>query len=97
MLMSDVANTVSPNNNGWHSKRNVTEANDYTKEICDEAKLLVIEVYTMAFDLDDDDTKDMLKDYATEDSYNYDAGDAEDLQAAFAVTGRDLAELAISK
>lgn len=97
MLMSDGANTVSPNNNGWHNKRDVTQANSYTTEICDEAKSLGIEVYTIAFDLDDEDTKDMLKDCATEDSYYYDADDAQDLQVAFDSIGRDLAELAISK
>ncbi|MHA7900688.1 MAG: pilus assembly protein TadG-related protein [Henriciella sp.] len=97
MLMSDGANTVSPNNSGWHNKSNVNQANGYTTDICDEAKSLGIEVYTVAFDLDDDDTKDMLKDCATDDSYFYDASNAEDLQAAFDSIGRDLAELAIAR
>lgn len=97
MLMSDGANTVSPNNSGWHNKRNTRQANDYTEEICTEAKSLGIEVYTVAFDLDDEDTKKLLQDCATDDSYFYDASNAADLQKAFDSIGRDLSELAISQ
>lgn len=96
MLMSDGANTVSPNNSGWHNKGNVTQANGYTLDICNEAKSLNIEVYTIAFDLDDEATKTMLKKCATDDSYYYDANDAEALKDAFSSIGRELAELAIA-
>ncbi|MEM1088486.1 MAG: pilus assembly protein [Pseudomonadota bacterium] len=97
MLMSDGANTVSPNNSGWHNKKDVGKANGYVADICDEAKEAGIEVYTVAFDLDDEDTKDMLKACATDDSYYYDAEDADDLQAAFNSIGRELSELAIAR
>jgi hypothetical protein len=97
MLMSDGANTVSPNNSGWHNKSDVKKANGYVEDICDEAKDAGIEVYTIAFDLDDEDTKEMLKDCATDDSYYYDADDAAELQAAFNSIGRDLSELAIAR
>ncbi|NQY12664.1 MAG: hypothetical protein HRT81_02245 [Henriciella sp.] len=96
MLMSDGANTVSPNNSGWHNRSNVTQANNYTLDICTEAKSLGIEVYTIAFDLDDEATKTMLKTCATDASYYYDADDATELDDAFSAIGRDLAELAIS-
>ena len=97
MLMSDGANTVSPNNSGWHNRSDVSQANGYVEDICDEAKDAGIEVYTVAFDLDDEDTKDMLKDCATDESYYYDAEDADDLQAAFNSIGRELSELAIAR
>ena len=97
MLMSDGANTVSPNNSGWHNRSNVTQANGYTTEICEAAKDEGIEVYTIAFDLDDEATKDMLKDCATDATYFYDADDASELQSAFDSIGRDLAELAIAR
>lgn len=97
MLMSDGANTVSPNNSGWHNRSDIDQANGYVEDICDEAKEAGIEVYTVAFDLDDEDTKDMLKDCATDESYYYDAEDASDLQAAFDSIGRELSELAIAR
>lgn len=97
MLMSDGANTASPNNSGYHNKSNASQANGYTIDICNEAKNAGIEVYTIAFDLDDDDTKDMLKDCATDPTYFYDADDASELQSAFDSIGRDLAELAIAR
>ncbi|MEO1553825.1 MAG: pilus assembly protein TadG-related protein [Pseudomonadota bacterium] len=97
MLMSDGANTVSPNNNGYHNKSNVSQANGYTADICTEAKSLGIEVYTIAFDLDDAATKTMLKTCATDDSYYYDADDADELEQAFSSIGRELSELAIAK
>lgn len=97
MLMSDGANTVSPNNSGKHSKSDTDKANTYTEEICEEIKAQGIEVFTVAFDLADEETKDMLKDCATDDSYYYDAEDAEELREAFVAISRDLAELAISR
>ena len=97
MLMSDGANTVSPNNSGWHNKRNISQANRYTLDICEEVKDLGIEVYTIAFDLDDEATKDMLEDCATDSSYYYDASDAEELKEAFDSIGRDLSDLAIAR
>ncbi|MEO1660351.1 MAG: pilus assembly protein TadG-related protein [Pseudomonadota bacterium] len=97
MLMSDGANTVSPNNSGWHNRSNITQANGYTLDICTEAKNTGIEVYTIAFDLDDDDTKKMLEDCATGPSYYYDASNASELQEAFDSIGRDLSELAIAR
>lgn len=97
MLMSDGANTVSPNNSGWHNKRNYTQANNYTSDVCEEAKDLGIEIFTIAFDLNDAATKKMLQDCATDDSYYYDASNAADLQDAFESIGRDLADLAISR
>lgn len=97
MLMSDGANTVSPNNSGYHNRGNVSQANGYTLDICTEAKSLGIEIYTIAFDLDDAATKTMLKTCATDDSYYYDADDAGELEAAFSSIGRELSELAIAK
>lgn len=98
MLMSDGANTVSPHSsNGFHNRSNVSQANEYTLDVCDNAKDENIEIYTVAFDLDDKDTKDMLKDCATDDSYYYDAENAAELQKAFATIGRELSELAIAR
>lgn len=97
MLMSDGANTVSPNNSGYHNRSNVSQANGYTLDICNEAKSLGIEVYTIAFDLDDAATKTMLETCATDSSYYYDADNADELEDAFSSIGRDLSELAIAK
>ena len=98
MLMSDGANTVSPhNNNGYHNRSNVSQANGYTLDICTEAKNAGIEVYTIAFDINDTATKKMLEDCATGPTYYYDASNASELQAAFDSIGRDLSELAIAR
>lgn len=96
MLMSDGANTVSPNNSGWHNKRNRTQANQYTLDVCTEAKNEGVEVYTIAFDLDDAATKNMLKQCASGPNYYYDASNATELKSAFDSIGRDLADLAIA-
>ena len=97
MLMSDGANTVSPNNSGWHNKRNTSQANQYTLNVCTEAKDAGVEVYTIAFDLDDTATKNMLKQCASGANYYYDASDASELKSAFDSIGRDLADLAIAR
>jgi len=97
MLMSDGANTVSPKSSGKHNNSDTAKSNSYTEEICDEIKAQGIEVFTIAFELEDDDTKDMLKDCATDESHYYDADNAAELSEAFVAVGRDLAELAISQ
>ena len=89
--------TFRPNGSGKHSKSDTSKANSYTEEICAEIIAQGIEVFTIAFDLNDKDTEDLLKDCATDDGYFYDADDAEELKETFVAIGRDLAELAISQ
>ena len=55
-----------------------------------------MEVYTIAFDLDDAATKNMLKQCASGPKYYYDASNATELKSAFDSIGRDLADLAIA-
>jgi len=97
VLMSDGANTRSVSSSGLHNSSDVSEANKITLEVCAEVKAKEIEVYTIAFELDDETTKTMLEACATTTDWFYDAKDAAALQLAFDDIGRSLTELAISR
>ena len=97
VLMSDGANTRSPNNQGLHNRTDVTAANNTTLSVCTEAKDQGIEVYTIAFEIDDAATKTMLENCATDASRYYDATNAAELEVAFNDIGRDLREIAVAR
>lgn len=97
VLMSDGANTRSPSSNGKHNSTDEDNANSITLEVCTEIKSKGIELYTIAFELDDVDTKAMLETCATDTDSYYDADNAAELQVAFDDIARDLTELAISR
>lgn len=96
VLMTDGENVKSasyPRHNG----NNVNTANGKTIENCDEVKAQGIELYTIAFEVTDTDTKDMLKNCATGPEYFFDATDASQLVSDFKNIAADLKELALAE
>jgi len=89
VLMSDGANSRSPryrNNPSIgkdHYGGNQNKANQYTAEACAEIKSKGIEIYTIAFEVTDDDTIDMLGLCATSPDHAYVATDAAKLKDTF--------------
>lgn len=92
VLMTDGENTlryrksdgrhVEPDSNGYDAA--ITETNRDAMKICDNMKAQKIEIYSVAFMIDDRDAQDMLEYCATSAKHYYDATDNEQLLAAFA-------------
>ncbi len=97
VLMSDGANTRSPSTNGKHNDTNVTNANDITEDVCDEIKSYQIELYTIAFELDDLATKALLEGCATSSDYYYDASNSAELEKAFDNIGSEFRDIALAR
>ncbi|MFN3214738.1 MAG: hypothetical protein ACE37M_16665 [Henriciella sp.] len=95
VLMSDGANTRSPAADGLHSGQNRKKADKITKEVCDEIKSQGIELYTIAFELDDRDTKALLLDCATRPKYFFDADNAQSLNSAFETISDNFSNVAL--
>ena len=74
----------------------VEKMNEYTLEACTNAKAAGIKVFTIAFDLDDDDTVEMLAACASKRSYAYEATSTSELTATFAEIAGALGELRIA-
>ena len=101
VLMTDGENTVSPNYPD-HGIRNASEANNLTKEICENIKndgtgKEKIRVYTVTFAVTDPATKKLIRDCASNSSYYFDASDSAALAAAFEQIGKSLVTLFISQ
>lgn len=96
ILMSDGANTKSPNSDGKHTNSDVDGANGITSQVCDEIKSYDIELYTIAFEITEDDTKAVLENCAFQSDAYYDASSASELQAAFDSIGGKLRDIALA-
>ncbi|VAW17631.1 hypothetical protein MNBD_ALPHA11-1203, partial [hydrothermal vent metagenome] len=106
VLMTDGRNTVSPSTR-WspndpaghriHRGSNSSIANAKTEEICTNVKREDIIVYTIAFEVTDNNIRDILSDCAGNGGRYFDAGNAAELQRAFADIADDLQNLRISK
>lgn len=87
VLMTDGLNTKRVNmSNGDYTGADSDEraqTNADTATACDYAKTQNIEIFTVAFKVDDANAKAMLLGCATDDEHYYDASDSEKLLAAF--------------
>lgn len=98
VLMSDGENTKAPNNgNGMHNSSSRTRADTYTEDMCDEIKANDIELYTIAFEIDDVATKTLLRNCATDSSFYYDAKNSADLKDAFAQISNEFRDIALAR
>lgn len=82
VLLTDGANSHSPLYPS-HDGRDTVLANELTAELCTNIKAKGILLFTVAFEVSDDTTLDMLETCATDSTYFYDAGDSSALEAAF--------------
>ena len=72
-------------------------ANEITEKVCDEIKANDIELYTIAFEITDTATKELLKRCATNPDFYYDAKNSADLKAAFAQISDEFRDIALAK
>ncbi len=96
ILMTDGANTKSPTYPA-HTGSDGDEANDLTAELCRNIKRKNILVYTVTFEVDDDDIKDLMRSCATNSDAYYDADDGAALARAFDNIARQLAAIYLSR
>jgi len=101
VLMTDGANSMSmAASTGRHNSVGgavPTQANQYTKELCDNIKAAKIELFAVAFEITDPTAKALIKNCATDGSHYYDATNAAALSAAFAAIGDSLQEIRIAR
>jgi hypothetical protein len=95
IFMTDGANTRSQNGE-YHNGRDIDDANDLSKELCDGINADSIDIYTVAYDFDAADTLLMLEKCATKKSMFYKADDSDSLIAAFKEIGENLFSLRLS-
>lgn len=108
LLMTDGANTVvmsaasTAQSQGYgyqHSKdaNPAVQANTFTTDLCTRIKAAKIEVFTVAFMIDDANAKKLVEGCATDSDHYFDATDSAKLQAAFGAIAESLRNLYIAK
>ena len=68
---------------GPNETADVDRVTDHTETLCQNVKNDNIEVFTIAFEVNDNDTKNMLSDCANSTANYFDAGNAQQLEDAF--------------
>lgn len=103
VLMSDGENTKSVNFWGdepdevHHYGGDKTEANQTTLDTCEYIKAKSVEIYAIAFQVDDPDTISMLKDCATSYMHYFDAGSMTELNTAFNQVADSFRDIALAE
>ena len=95
VIMTDGENTRSKTGLN-HEGFNVPEANSKTADLCEDVKNDDIEVYTIAYGLDDNTTLNLLRECATDPSNFFNAQTTSALSAAFERIGSELTVLRIT-
>lgn len=96
VLMTDGNNTRSPTYPS-HDGGDQMISDALTNELCGNVKETGIEVFTVAFEVDDDDTRTMLKTCATSTKHFFNANSAEELRTAFVNIAKDATPLRLVK
>ncbi|MBA3446126.1 MAG: VWA domain-containing protein, partial [Pseudaminobacter sp.] len=107
VLMTDGDNTLrfSPgdgrhsalNSNPAAAKVEVGNTNADTASICEYMKTNKIEIFTVAFMVDNDDAKSLLEGCASDKDHYYDASDSEKLAAAFSGIAQSLTHVRLAR
>ncbi len=97
VIMSDGENTRSRSNDGYHWARNVDDANEQTRLSCENAKTLGIEIYTIALDVDDRATLDLLEGCATSIDHFQNIDRASQLDDSFDEIALALTEIRLTR
>jgi Flp pilus assembly protein TadG len=99
VLMTDGANTLAMNRadgSTYPVRGNPTQANKYTKEVCNNIKAAKIEVFSIAFAITEHKAKKLVQNCASDDAHFIDAKDPDALIAAFKTITESLQQLHIS-
>lgn len=107
VLMTDGENTLRfTSSNGRHASLStnaataaaqVAQTNKDTKAICDYSKAQKIEIYSVAFMVDDAEAKALLEYCATDAEHYFDASDPDKLMAAFSGIARSLSQVRLAR
>ena len=97
VIMSDGQNTRSRSSNGYHWARDVDDANEQTRLSCDNAKALGIEIYTIALDVNDRATLDLLEGCATSIDHFQNIARASQLDDSFDEIALALTEIRLTR
>jgi Mg-chelatase subunit ChlD len=84
-------------NNLTNGYQLVAAMNQRTLEACANAKAARITVYTIAFDIDDNATRTMLRNCASSPSMAFTPSSTSDMIAAFVAIGKNINELRLSR
>jgi len=95
ILMTDGANTKSKNGD-WHEGGSVTNANKVTRNLCNNIKSSDIKIYTIAYDITDITTKNLIRNCASKSSMYFDASNSAQLTEAFDTIGSSLIKLRLT-
>ena len=96
VLMTDGQNTLSPSYPA-HNGNDAALANRLTAEVCQNIKAAGIEIYTVAFNVTDNNIKSILQNCATASNKYFDATDAEKLTVSFNDIAKDFSPLRITR
>jgi Flp pilus assembly protein TadG len=98
VLMTDGDNTVSLTSSGpLHNGSSRAAADTLTKQLCANIKADGVEVYTVAFEIKDAATKDMIRACASNPANYFDASDPTKLLSAFENIAMALSNLRLSR
>lgn len=92
ILMTDGENTRSKSGD-WHGGKDTAKADALTASLCSKVKADKIRVYTIAYDITDNDTRDLVKNCASGPALYFAASNAKDLEKAFKDIGESLSTL----
>ncbi|NNC37342.1 MAG: VWA domain-containing protein [Acidimicrobiales bacterium] len=95
VLMTDGANTKSKNGD-WHEGGSVNDANNITRNLCNNIKTSDIQIYTIAYEITDTTTKNLMRNCASKSSMYFDASNAAQLNQAFDSIGKSLIRLRLT-
>jgi hypothetical protein len=95
ILMTDGFNYLSKND-VFHTGNSKADADDLTTELCVNINTANIDIYTIAYEVTDVPTQNMLRTCATNPSMFFDASDANALQDAFEAIGAELIKLRLT-
>ncbi len=95
ILMTDGVNTRSKDGI-THNGGSTGDANDLTKDLCENINDAHIDVYTIAYEVNDMTTRNMLRRCASQPDMYFDANNAIALKAAFKEIGANLLRLRLT-
>lgn len=96
VLMSDGKNTLSPTY-PEHTGTDVALANSLSTEICTNIKAKGIEIFSVAFQVDDASARDVLQGCATSTANYFDAQSVAELETAFAQIASEFNPLRLTR
>ena len=95
VLMTDGANTKSKGGD-WHEGNSVTNANNVTRNLCNNIKSSDVQIYTIAYEITDTTTKNLMRNCASKSSMYFDASNSAQLTQAFDTIGSSLIKLRLT-